>query len=651
VEVKIVEELMLITCNTNMTISEMSLVALSEYDAAHLNHTPKNIQHVKDSKGRILSGSIKLGGLQNQDLFEIIVYDESYVQSKLLEPPTLKMMYEKWSVFTVYQMKQYLTAVTNSDNPPVSFESRELFGLLDELKHSKSSVVQGHVISCLEMMLTNSRNVVLLKYVADELHSLFRMTSHENIALEILKSIQKLHKLSNTCIKVEELMDDVYAKIKTFGGSSEEFMRYCEYEVEHESAESPTETAMEEKKESTGGATRHSHTVEEEEEEERKLSPFPSGRMGLYRLLELLQSDDVNCRGFALDKLNKTALFCQAQVRLGSTPRGANRVENDDIRSEIRGPEQTDELIRALFSCLKKSIRPPGELLPKTCSKVHQPLSFLIADKALHSPDSNFTAVQSCITCIHWLVKHWGFDSSVNVLSEKWRILLTLSHASDRHDEDLSISEKCGELLILLTNMHGWKKYNIKLEKDSITYFLGSEHPLMRTILALSYIRGNYNFEALKNQNRGEEVSSILCSGDYANLRSIWRWSIGNYSQNVCIQALEVLSSALVLSEVKSHLIKYRPIDKLIRLMEKHINSEVENQRDELNSDKYSQHGTSANIFVIRFTLKAVVNLSGGQQDLALERALNDNQLCADLATLATQDDLIGFYTQVLGIE
>jgi hypothetical protein len=47
VEVKLLEEFLLITCNSNMTVSQMSLVALSEYDTAHLNNTPKNVQHVK----------------------------------------------------------------------------------------------------------------------------------------------------------------------------------------------------------------------------------------------------------------------------------------------------------------------------------------------------------------------------------------------------------------------------------------------------------------------------------------------------------------------------------------------------------------------------------------------------------------------------
>lgn len=47
VEVKLLDDVLLLTCHSNMTIAEMSLVALSEYDTAHINNTPKNVQHVK----------------------------------------------------------------------------------------------------------------------------------------------------------------------------------------------------------------------------------------------------------------------------------------------------------------------------------------------------------------------------------------------------------------------------------------------------------------------------------------------------------------------------------------------------------------------------------------------------------------------------
>ena len=514
-----------------------------------------------------MSGSIKLGGLQNQDLFEIIVYDESYVQSKVLEPLTLKMMHEKWAMFTVYQMEQYLNSVTNTESS-VSFDSRELFSLLDELKHSKSEGVQGHVVRCLELILNSSRNTVLIKYVADELQSLFKVTTHEAIALDVLKQIQKLFKMSKSCINVEELMENVYSKIKTFGCNNEEFLKYCEYNVEEfpvhtvEKSEEKLEVNHKKCDEKSASKRGYKNQSLEEEEKQENMSPPHTSRMGLSRVMELLRSEDSSCRSFALEKLIK----CAATQHHGSPSRTNSRAEKDDILAELRGPDDTEDLVRALFACLKKSIKPPGEILTKAASKIRQPLAFLIADKALHASDSNFTAIFLCIKCIHWIVKAWAHDSCIHILSEKWRILLTLAHATDRQDEDLDISEKCGELLILLTNMHGWKKYNIKLDKDSVTFFLGSEHPLMRTILALSYIRGNFNFETIKNNSSGNgvsEITSIICSNDFANLRSIWRWSIGNYSQNVCIQALEVLSSALVLSEVKAHLMKYDPLEKV----------------------------------------------------------------------------------------
>jgi hypothetical protein len=490
------------------------------------------------------------------------------------------MMHDKWSMFTVYQMEQYLNSVTNSESP-VTFDSRELFSLLDEVKHSKSEGVQGHVVTCLALMLNTSRNMVLVKYIADELQSLFKLTTHEAIALDVLKQIQKLYKLSKTCIKVEELMDNVYSKIKTFGCNNEEFLKYCDYDVEEKNEEKFEETKSKsghDDEEASSRSPPRGVTLKLPRGTTLPSSPLPSGRMGISRVIELLQSEDSNCRSFALEKLSK----CTAQQQLEveeeededgddsmslsnrrSRQQDAQHTSKETLRTDIHGCEEADDLLRALFTCLKKSIKPPGEILAKTATKVRQPLAFLIADKALHSSDSCFSAIFLCIKCIHWIVKEWTHDSCIGIISEKWRILLTLAHASDRQDDDLEIAEKCGELLILLTNMHGWKKYNIRLEKDSITYFLGSEHPLMRTILALSFVRGNFNFEALKNQPRAHQDSEVI-TNDFANLRSIWRWSIGNYSQNVCIQALEVLSSALVLSEVKSHLTKYNPLEKVL---------------------------------------------------------------------------------------
>ena len=512
----------------------------------------------QDSKGRILSGTIKLGSLKSHELFEIIVYDESFVQSKVLEPPTLKMMHDKWAMFTVYQMEQYLNSATNSD-PPVSFESRELFGLLDELKHSKSEGVQGSVVKCLELMLNNSRNVVLIKYIADELQALFELTNHEAIAISVLKHIQKLYKISKSCVKVDELMENVYTKIKSLGCNNEEFLKYCDYDIDNKKQDEKLQVKGCNSSEENERRYNLSSEMEEASNMQTAVEYIdtfssPSGRMGLSRVIELLHSDDMNCRNFALDKLIRS-----------TSSYGLDRNGRDDIISEIRGPDEPPELLRALFACLKKSLKPPSEILAKAGTKVRQPLSFLIADKALHSPNSNFKDIFSCIKCIHWIVKKWSYDSCYDVLSMKWRILLTLTHASDRQDEDLEIAERCGELLILLTNRDGWIKYNIALERDSITYFLGSEHPLMRTILALSYVKCNFNFENEydRSSSANDEGSVIICSNDFANLRSIWRWCVGNYSQNVCIPALEVLSSALVLSEVKSHMIKYDPLDKV----------------------------------------------------------------------------------------
>ena len=89
----------------------------------------------------------------------------------------------------------------------------------------------------------------------------------------------------------------------------------------------------------------------------------------------------------------------------------------------------------------------------------------------------------------------------------------------------------------------------------------------------------------------------------------------------------------------------------LLRLIERHVNNEVIT-REEHNGSNQQDNSVSANILVIRFSLKAIVNLNssshGAQQSLKLERALKGTNLGLDLAMLAAQDELIGFYIQLL---
>ena len=57
-------------------------------------------------------------------------------------------------------------------------------------------------------------------------------------------------------------------------------------------------------------------------------------------------------------------------------------------------------------------------------------------------------------------------------------------------------------------------------------------------------------------------------------------------------------------------------------------------------------------IFIIRFSLKAIVNLNSPitltKYTLKLERALKGTQLGSDLLLLASQDEIIGFYAKLL---
>ncbi len=64
------------------------------------------------------------------------------------------------------------------------------------------------------------------------------------------------------------------------------------------------------------------------------------------------------------------------------------------------------------------------------------------------------------------------------------------------------------------------------------------------------------------------------------------------------------------------------------------------------------EDNSNPSIFIIRFTLKAIANItstqSSSQHSSKLERAFKGKQLGADLLVLASQDELVGFYTNML---
>jgi hypothetical protein len=91
-----------------------------------------------------------------------------------------------------------------------------------------------------------------------------------------------------------------------------------------------------------------------------------------------------------------------------------------------------------------------------------------------------------------------------------------------------------------------------------------------------------------------------------------------------------------------------------MRLLERHVSGEMEACSGSRGGGS-ELDGSSANMLVIRFSLKAIVNLkssaAGAQYDEKLKRALQGTRFSADLLLLASRDELIGFYTELLAVE
>lgn len=98
-----------------------------------------------------------------------------------------------------------------------------------------------------------------------------------------------------------------------------------------------------------------------------------------------------------------------------------------------------------------------------------------------------------------------------------------------------------------------------------------------------------------------------------------------------------------------------------MRLLERHVTNEMDsrgggNPHGNGRGRRGGGRDGSAHVFVIRFSLKALVNLntavaSAAQYQGKLEQALHGTRLSADLLLLASEDELIGFYMKLLSTD
>jgi hypothetical protein len=616
VEVNFLDQTLLLTCETTTTISELGNLALLEYEQAYVNDTPKTIKYIKDSKGRILSGTIQLIALNLEKCVDVVLNEESSSDARALDPKSIKSMYARWQLYTSRQMEMYFQSLSAGGSP-----STESLQLLDDLKHTKSGEVQNSVLKSYELALTKVRNNFVVQAVAEGIQQIFRSTESADIALASLRLLQVCQAKPECSLDSVALIQDVRSAIKRFPQREGDIISLCEsvgVPPTHATLFSPpiaspgagpvdlsrsaltTDAAAASLGRSMGAtALAGAGPMAPAETTGR---PSSSGGMSLDRVVELLSSEDPRCRSFALDKIDKRGEFGGGDTVGGGGDSFIQSVVTacEDSTSRNSPPRMNGAitLLRALFTCLKASLQPPEKPPSRKEASRCTPLAYLVADSTLRSEGTQLSAAMGSLRCIYKLIvllHERGYvgdsagadsrgrsgDTLESILSERWRLLLTLAHAHDRRDAELC--EKASDILLLLVSTAGWSKYRIKLDRESVLYFLESERPIPRTYLAIEFLLhvlhdtasdgGGGSAAVHRSASHvpaavaGEVAEGLLCAEDFLVLKAVWKWAVGRYRPDVTMKGCEVLSLAVGISSVKRFLIKFEATEKVRKVI------------------------------------------------------------------------------------
>jgi hypothetical protein len=721
IEIKIMNEVLMIGCDVNATVTEISKQALNEYEKAYHYETPKLIQHVKDKQGRILSGNLQLIGLNLEKYLEIILLNSRSNQNenhdndddidhineannlnlspvmRQLDPRSLLVMYKKWQDYLSCHVKEYCQNLSYNESP-----AKEIIEILFSLKHSQEPKIQQNLLQSYHLLLihlltSGQGNEILLfqNLLENGLCQLLLNTSDSESMLLCLKILFQLQSTAGPSFRttgrpspasasfssfmsyqhlIETSVSQIIEKIQTvliqkFPNDEKEILRLCR-EAGHARTRimmangvhdpvpvSLTPTSISNGIQSSGNDENENVKKEEQEEEEV---------MTLERIIELLSSSDQRSKEYGLENLSGKS---EVSPPLHSHPHPPPVSSSVEYGRQIRegGVKMKEkinflhqavfknhgsdsyELLRALFDCLKSSFRPPSQ--PPTAintvkrtpaSSTSIPLTCLIVESALCSEHTSIPLVTSSLKYIHQLIhliqqqrvttttthtsptrssisEEWITLSHVpttssaqsktleSLLSDKWRLLLTLAHGNYHKYPELV--EQSADILLLFTRACGWDKYRIKLDSETIIYFLNSDsqqqRPLSRTLLGLDYLiyctsrsdlsrdqrelmntsasgapySSNTLLPSIHSSNSASrrkivsndtsqdsnnvDTSAMFCEDNYLLLRCLWRWIIGNYGIEFTLKSLQCFATASVFISVKTFLMKFQIYDKV----------------------------------------------------------------------------------------
>eukprot|EP01038_Epipyxis_sp_PR26KG_P012660 gene12660-16971_t len=202
-EVEIRGSVIVLPVDNTSTIQSVSHKAISEYLLFNKKSSSPSfrILYTQDSLGRILSGSLSIVEHNIDRKLVVIVEDnvidmngdEAVKYEVVHSPNEVEELYRKWQTHITSKIKDYIYNLSIEEIPPLP--STITLSLLDEISASPSQDVQLMSIRGYQLLLTKFNSIPLIKSSLTRISTIFNQTSHCEVAIAALKSINNINPL------------------------------------------------------------------------------------------------------------------------------------------------------------------------------------------------------------------------------------------------------------------------------------------------------------------------------------------------------------------------------------------------------------------------------------------------------------------------
>jgi hypothetical protein len=191
VEVKILDYVLLLSCEESATVAEITASAVAEVQTFNLRNFPRKVLHTKDSTGRILSGSLRPLLSKLEPKLEVVI--ATYNSNDTLGPQETLSLFRDWQFWTASQVQEAVKAHSIQDTPSTPDSNTSV--LLYELCKAPVENVQLMCTKTLQLLLTKFPQRDLVIQAAQQISKLFATTSFATVAVAALECFKGLSPL------------------------------------------------------------------------------------------------------------------------------------------------------------------------------------------------------------------------------------------------------------------------------------------------------------------------------------------------------------------------------------------------------------------------------------------------------------------------